>query len=115
MSEETIDSPQLPDQLSETLLVLDKEKNRIQVVKGIDKDGNLKTVEPNEKNQNQFMRVDKSGDFFSNFFSKRSVSSTIALCRGMAHLVGKSYIGNDMCVILLPQAHLIFTRAWEAL
>ena len=69
MSEETIDSPQLPDQLSETLLVLDKEKNRIQVVKGIDKDGNLKTVEPNEKNQNQFMRVDKHGDMFSNFFS----------------------------------------------
>ncbi len=69
MSEETIDKPQLPDQLSETLLVLDKEKNRIQVVKGIGKNGELETVDPNKKNQNQFMRVDKSGDMFSNFFS----------------------------------------------
>lgn len=33
MSEETIDSPQLPDQLSETLLVLDKEKTGFRLSK----------------------------------------------------------------------------------
>lgn len=38
-------------------------------VKGIDQNGNLETVEPTRKNENQFMRVDKHGDVFSNFFS----------------------------------------------
>lgn len=69
MSKETTEKQQLPDQLSDILLVLDKEKKKIQAVKGIGKDGELETVEPTKKNQNQFMRVDKSGDFFSNFFS----------------------------------------------
>ncbi|TDD99963.1 DUF3945 domain-containing protein [Flavobacterium sandaracinum] len=69
MSEKTVDTPKSPEQLSEMLLVLDKEKNKIQAVKGIDKNGKLKTVEPIKKNQNQFMRVDKNGDLFSNFFS----------------------------------------------
>lgn len=69
MSEKTFDTPKSPEQLSEILLVLDKEKNKIQSVKGIDKNGKLKTVEPIKKNQNQFMRVDKNGDLFSNFFS----------------------------------------------
>lgn len=69
MSEQTLDKPQSPEQLSEILLVLDKEKKKIQAVKGIDENGKLETVEPRKKNQNQFMRVDKQGDFFSNFFS----------------------------------------------
>lgn len=69
MSEKTLDTPKSPEQLSEILLLLDKEKNKIQAVKGIDKNGKLKTVEPIKKNQNQFMRVDKNGDLFSNFFS----------------------------------------------
>src|SRR5690606_25186219 len=49
--------------------VLDKEKMKIQAVKSIDENGNMKTVDPMKKNQNQFLRVDKHGDFFSNFFS----------------------------------------------
>lgn len=69
MSEQTLDKPQSPEQLSEILLVFDKEKKKIQAVKGIDENGKLETVEPTKKNQNQFMRVDKQGDFFSNFFS----------------------------------------------
>lgn len=69
MSEQTLDKPQSPEQLSEILLVLDKEKKKIQVVKGIDENGKLETVDPTKKNQNQFMRVDKNGDLFSNFFS----------------------------------------------
>lgn len=67
MSEQTLHHRQGPEQLSETLLVLDKEKKKIQAVKGIDEEGNLETVEPTKKNQNQFMKVDKHGDFFSNF------------------------------------------------
>jgi hypothetical protein len=56
-------------QLSEILLVLDKEKKKIQAVTGVDKDGKLSTVDVNKKNQNQFMRVDLRGDVFTNFFS----------------------------------------------
>lgn len=69
MSKQTLDKHESPEQLSEILLVLDKEKNKIQAVKGIDKNGELETVDANKKNQNQFMRVDKNGDLFSNFFS----------------------------------------------
>jgi hypothetical protein len=56
-------------ELSEILLVLDKEQKRIQAVKGINKNGELQTVDADKKNQGQFMRVDKTGDIFSNFFS----------------------------------------------
>ncbi len=69
MSEQTIENPQLPEQLSDILLVLDKDKKKIQAVSGIDKNGELQTVDADKKNQSQFMRVDKSGDLFSNFFS----------------------------------------------
>lgn len=48
MSEETLNqqeapeqvAQEIPEQLSDVLLVLDKEKMKIQAVKGIDKDGN---------------------------------------------------------------------------
>ena len=69
MSEETANKQESPEQLSEILLVLDKEKMKIQAVKSIDENGKMETVDPTKKNQNQFMRVDKSGDFISNFFS----------------------------------------------
>jgi len=69
MSGHILNKPQSPEQLSEILLVLDKEKMKIMAVKGIDENGKLETVEPTKKNQNQFMRVDKNGDLFSNFFS----------------------------------------------
>lgn len=70
MSETTNENPrQYPEQLSDVLLVMDKEKKKIQAVTGIDENGNLKTVNPTKKNQSQFMRVDKAGDLFTNFFS----------------------------------------------
>ncbi|MCW2263490.1 MULTISPECIES: DUF3945 domain-containing protein [Sphingobacterium] len=69
MSEETTSKQEMPEQLSDILLVLDKEKMKIQAVKSINENGKLETVDPTKKNQNQFLRVDKSGDFFSNFFS----------------------------------------------
>lgn len=69
MSEEITNKQEMPEQLSDILLVLDKEKMKIQAVKSIDENGKMETVDPTKKNQNQFMRVDKHGDFFSNFFS----------------------------------------------
>ncbi|MBX9886981.1 MAG: DUF3945 domain-containing protein [Flavobacteriaceae bacterium] len=69
MSEQTKDTLNTPEELSDILLVFDKEKKKIMAVKGIDQNGNLETVDPTHKNQNQFMRVDKHGDVFSNFFS----------------------------------------------
>ena len=69
MSEETTNKQDMPEQLSDILLVLDKEKMKIQAVKSIDKDGKMQTVDPTKKNESQFMRVDKHGDFISNFFS----------------------------------------------
>jgi len=70
MSEQTIENPQqYPEQLSDVLLVMDKEKKKIQAVTGVDENGNLKTVDATKKNQSQFMRVDRTGDLFTNFFS----------------------------------------------
>lgn len=69
MSEQIKDALNTPEELSDILLVFDKEKKKIMAVKGIDQNGNLETVDPTHKNQNQFMRVDKHGDMFSNFFS----------------------------------------------
>jgi len=70
MSEQAIENPeQYPEQLSDVLLVMDKEKKKIQAVTGVYENGNLKTVDANKKNQSQFMRVDRAGDLFTNFFS----------------------------------------------
>ncbi|MBD8082799.1 DUF3945 domain-containing protein [Chryseobacterium caseinilyticum] len=62
---------EIPDfeELSDILLFHNKKRMKIEAVTGIDNKGNLKTVAPTKRNQNQFMRVDKSGDLFSNFFS----------------------------------------------
>lgn len=54
----------------DTLLVLNIHNNTIEMVKGIDKEGNLQTVPPENKKENdQLVKVDKHGDLFSNFFS----------------------------------------------
>jgi hypothetical protein len=69
MSETEIPKQEIPEQLSDILLVLNKETMKLEAVKNMDKDGNLETVPPLKKNENQFMKVDKHGDIFSNFFS----------------------------------------------
>ena len=69
MSEETTNKQEMPEQLSDILLVLDKEKMKIQAVKSIDKDGKMETIDPTKQNQSEFMRVDKHGDFVTNFLS----------------------------------------------
>ena len=56
--------------VSDTLLVLNIHTNAVEMVKGIDEEGNLQKIPPNEKKDNdQLIRVDKHGDLFSNFFS----------------------------------------------
>ncbi|WLD24350.1 DUF3945 domain-containing protein [Flavobacterium dauae] len=69
MSDQTTETQEMPEQLSDILLVLDKEKMKIRAVKSMDENGTMETVTPTKKNQNQFMRVDRHGDVFSNFFS----------------------------------------------
>jgi Protein of unknown function (DUF4099)/Protein of unknown function (DUF3945) len=69
MSESEKPKQEVPDQLSDILLVLNKETKKLEAVKGIGKNGELETLPPDKKNQNQFMKVDKHGDIFSNFFS----------------------------------------------
>ncbi|WP_281323483.1 DUF3945 domain-containing protein [Flavobacterium aestivum] len=69
MSEQNKATQESPEQLTDILLVFDREKMKIEAVKGIDKNGELETVSADKKNQNQFMKVDKHGDLFSNFFS----------------------------------------------
>ncbi len=65
----------LPDEANkikqvDTLPVLDKETNKVEIVKGIDKDGNLQKFPLDDNKDNgQLIRVDKHGDLFSNFFS----------------------------------------------
>ncbi|MBD3906436.1 DUF3945 domain-containing protein [Chryseobacterium sp. Ch-15] len=55
---------------SDTLLVLDKKTQTIEMVKGVDQDGNLKKIHPDQKKENELLiHVDKHGDLFSNFFS----------------------------------------------
>ncbi len=56
--------------VSDALLVLNKDTNKIEMVKGVDNDGNLQKFPPDQKKDNdQLIRVDKHGDLFSNFFS----------------------------------------------
>ncbi|MDA3615928.1 DUF3945 domain-containing protein [Polluticaenibacter yanchengensis] len=69
MNDNRLNTSKVLEQLSDILLVLDKEKKKIHAVKGIDENGKMETIDPSKKNQDQFMRVDKNGDFFSNFFS----------------------------------------------
>ncbi|WP_343607822.1 DUF3945 domain-containing protein [Chryseobacterium oranimense] len=55
---------------TDTLLVLNIHTNQVEMVKGIDKEGNLQKFPPEDKKENdQLIRVDKHGDIFSNFFS----------------------------------------------
>lgn len=61
---------QNPDPSSlNTLLVFNPKTQKIEAVKTVDATGNLKTVPNTQKNQNQFLKIDKNGDPLSNFFS----------------------------------------------
>lgn len=53
----------------EILLVKEKGKNKLNVVKGLDEEGNLQTVPPNAENEQDFFKINKQGDMLENFFS----------------------------------------------
>jgi len=56
--------------VSETLLVLNIHTNTVEMVKGVEQEGNLQKFPSEEKKENdQLIRIDKHGDIFSNFFS----------------------------------------------
>lgn len=58
-----------PDELNEMLLVVDKKENKVKGVKNLTKDGDVNAEEINNKNRGDFMRIERHGDFFSNFFA----------------------------------------------
>ncbi|UTX48852.1 DUF3945 domain-containing protein [Chryseobacterium sp. MA9] len=61
---------QNPDPSSlNTLLVFNPKTQKIEAVKTVDEKGDLMTVPNTQKNQNQFLKIDKHGDLLSNFFS----------------------------------------------
>lgn len=60
--------PGHPDELNEMLLVLDKKQNKMRAVTQLTKNGEVKAAEINDKNQPDFLRIERHGDFFSNFF-----------------------------------------------
>ncbi|MCW4470202.1 DUF3945 domain-containing protein [Flavobacterium sp. MFBS3-15] len=60
--------PGHPDELNEMLLVLDKKQNKMRAVTQLTKNGEVKAAEINDKNQPDFLRIERQGDFFSNFF-----------------------------------------------
>ena len=57
------------EQLSDILLVFDKEEKQLKAVKGIDEKGELKMAPADSKSLDDFMKVDKQGNMLSNFFS----------------------------------------------
>lgn len=65
-------------QKNDVLLVHDKRAGTVNVVKGVDTDGNLQTVPPTQKHASEFMRVDNNSDPFTNFFSNfyRKINDT---------------------------------------
>ena len=64
------------EQMMDILLVFDKEKKTINVVKGIDENGELQTVPPKQKHNNDFLKVDKQGNALENF-----LKNFFILCR----------------------------------
>ena len=49
------------------LMAYDKKEQKAKGVKGIAANGELETLEASERNKGQFVRVDRFGNFFSNF------------------------------------------------
>ena len=64
-----MDDEKINDSEQDVLLVHDKENKKLEAVQGVGRNGELQTVDPEKKNENQIMRVDKNGDIFSNYFS----------------------------------------------
>lgn len=55
------------EEINEMLLVLDKQQNTIRGVTKLNKDGTVQSADPDDKAHPDFMRIERQGDFFSNF------------------------------------------------
>lgn len=56
------------EQMMDILLELDKEKKTISAVKGVDENGELQTVPP--ENNREILKFDRHDDFFSNMMDQ---------------------------------------------
>jgi len=57
------------ERLGDTLLVLHHGSSTIGLVQGIDKEGNLKEIKPEEKHDGEFVRIESKEDSFTCFFA----------------------------------------------
>ncbi|MDH6310061.1 hypothetical protein M2451_002951 [Dysgonomonas sp. PFB1-18] len=53
----------------DVLLVSEKDSNKLNVVTGMNEDGTPKTAKPDQKNEPDFLKIDKQGDALENFMS----------------------------------------------
>ena len=53
----------------DTLLVTEKDSNKLKAVTGINEDGTPKTTEPQQKQEPEFLKIDKHGNALENFMS----------------------------------------------
>lgn len=53
----------------EVLLVKDKDSDKLNVVTGLNEDGTPKTIKPEQKNEPEFLKIDKHSDALENFMS----------------------------------------------
>ena len=60
---------QIDETPQETVLVLDRTTKKVDVLQEIPENGSMERINALKKNQSQFMRVDKNGDFLSNFYT----------------------------------------------
>ncbi|MEE1896999.1 hypothetical protein V1389_01540 [Flavobacterium rakeshii] len=56
------------DELNEMLLVLDKQQNKIRGITKLTNNGEVKAADIDPNNLTEFLRIERHGDFFSNFF-----------------------------------------------
>lgn len=108
------------EEMTDTLLIHDKQTNKIQAVKGIRKNdrkketkGELETVEPTKENQNSFLKLNKNEDMLSNFlrnfmsqlneptrfnFFKVPIKTAIAIAKKMQRFVDYATLKGEQLI-----------------
>ena len=71
MAKENIraDTPVPDEQISDILLIMDKEEFSVRAVSQMDKNGKVKTVPADKEHQNDFLKIDYTSNIVSNFLS----------------------------------------------
>lgn len=82
----------------EVLLVKEKDSNKLQAVTGLNEDGTPSTVKPEQKNEPDFLKIDKHGDALENF-----MSNFLSQCKDPTHFhffkVPLNALGNVVDVL----------------